>query len=320
MVRKSESVLSLSITGPVPPMGFQQSSGTMCTSGMMSLGCNPPEPPVQRPVSPMPPPAIKRVYMSPAFAEPPITATAGYERPMYYGQPCSPPPPAGLRTPSSGRQLPIRRRRDAYDGNDDDEGVRPNDYDDDDYAERSRRRRPPSLRRSRSAKDTSGAETMVTSTLSRSGSRIRMFRFEHDLSEAAPAGRPVGSRSRLEEGRCTCTCGAARSASRARMSGIRIRPRREEAEEMYVVKKRKSRRKKKHHPSSPPPPPPGIISYLRSLVGLNAEQPPAQKPGPTDSDSDDDNDYEVTKLDRAELERLCRQMNVKNAADDKDQK
>lgn len=341
MLHKSESVLSLTVSGPVPPMGFPQSGGAMCAPGMMGLGCSPSEPPEPRPASPiMAAPTTKRVYLSTTFAEPPSTVMAGYERPMYYSRPCSPPPAAGPRTASSGRQVPIRRRRDAYDY-DDEEAIRAADDDDgershrrrpasqrrvradddDDYTERSqRRRRAPSLRGSRSAKDTTGAERVVTSTMSRSGSRLRVFRFERDFSEAGPAGRAAGSRSRLDDGRCTCTCGAARTASRGRMSGIRIRPRREEAEEMYVVKKRKGRKKKKNKQPAPPPPQPGIVSYLRSLVGFDAPEDPAQKPDAADSNSGDDDDYEVTRLDRAELERLCRQMNVRSPGDDKEKK
>lgn len=96
--------------------------------------------------------------------------------------------------------------------------------------------------------------------------------------------------------------------------GVCIRPRREEFEEMYVLKKKKGS-KKKEKPAPLPPAQPGIFGYLRALVGLNTQEAPAQKSAGAGSNSDDEDDYEVTRLDRAELERLCRQMNVKISGD-----
>lgn len=337
MVHKSESVISLSISGPVPPMGFPQGGRTMCAPRMMGWSAS--DPPEPRPASPMMPPTTsKRVYMSTPLAEPP--STAAYERPMYYGRPCSPPPPAGPTRPSSDRQVPIQSakhydkgsiRTDNYDdsyaerslgstrrpslrNHNYEGGIRTDDYDDN-FAERSHgRTRTPSLRSCRSTRDTTGREIAgkVTSALSRSGSRV--LRFEHELSEASSAGRAVGSGSRSDVRRCRCRCGVARTASRGQVLGICIKPKREEVEEMYVLKKKKGS-KKKEKPASPPPAQPGIFSYLRGLVGLAAEEAPAQKSAGAGSNTDDEDDYEVTRLDRAELERLCRQMNVQISGD-----
>lgn len=353
-MHKSESALSLSVSRPLLPH-LQQRRGTVCTSEVVRIESNTTmpgrgHPPMAGP--PMTGPNMRRSYMVTSFAEPPSSfAPQGNFGPCpQYGRPYSPPPlpPPGARRSASGRRSPVRRPRRAYDDNEDDYGGgrRNGGYDDDDddfeYTERSRRQLP-SARRSRSRKDAAGP---ARSTMSRSGSRLRMLRIDREISDTGSTRRgassTAASRIQLDDaeaaGSCVCICGTSRSPSRGRMSGIYIKPRREpEAEELYVIKrirdkkKRRKKKKKKKPPPPPPPPPPpaqqpGLVGYICNLVGIANEEAPQPPPQPspqaaaTDSDTDDEEEYELRRLDRAELEKLCRQMGVTKGADEPEKK
>lgn len=352
-MRKSESALSLSVSRPLPPR-LQQRRGTVCTTEMVRVESNTTLPPMpgHGPPPPMAGHPMRRSYMVTSFAEPPsaIADRGSYGPYPRYGRPYSPPPlpPPGARRSASGRRSPVRRLRRAYDDNEDDcarrcrnRGHDDDDDDDDDdyeYAERSRRQ-VPAVRRSRSRKD---AARPAKSTMSRSGSRLRMLRIEREISDTGStkpgASSTVASRIQLDDteaaGSCVCICGSSRSPSRGRVSGIYIKSQRElDAEELYVVKRikdKKGRKKKrKKPPPTPPAPPaqqPGLMGYLCNLVGIGNEEaqpqplPPSPPPAATDSDTDDGDEYELKRLDRAELARLCRQMGVNVNADEPEKK
>ncbi|XP_077504583.1 uncharacterized protein LOC144114605 [Amblyomma americanum] len=303
--------------------------------------------PQQQSQQQQPPATIRRSYMVTSFAEPPTTMLSGYGPCSGYDRPYSPAPPPrppSIHRSSSARRSPVRRPRSAY-GYDDyyDDRRRRNcddDFGDDDYEcdERSFRRAP---QRSRSGRD---VDMGAKSPTPRSGSRLRVMRIEREISDTGSARQRTPSASRgLSRGRlgeetegadsCVCICGSARSPpSRGRLSGIYIKPRREEDEELYVIKRRRSRRKNKRKRYTPPPPPPsspsqpGLVDYLCSLVGMKtSEEAPPTPPAPppsaaTDSDTEDDADYELKRLDRAELERLCRQIDFARSANASDKK
>ncbi|XP_072142034.1 uncharacterized protein [Dermacentor andersoni] len=326
------------MTGPPmtgPPMTGPPMTGPPMTGPPMT---GPPMtgPPMTGP--PMTGPHMRRSYMVTSFAEPPstIAAPGNFGPCPQYGRPYSPPPspPPGARRSANGQRSPVRRPRRAYDEDDYDGGRRNGGCDDDDdddleYAERSRRQLS-LARRSRSQKDAVGP---AKSTMSRSGSRLRILRIEREISDTGSTRRGASSTatSRQDDaeaaGSCVCICGTSRTPprtpSRGRLSGIYIKPRREpEAEELYVIKRirDKKRRRKKKQPPPPAAPPQqrGLVGYICNLVGLaNEEAPPPQVAA---TESDDEEEYELRRLDRAELERLCRQMGVTKGADEPEKK
>ncbi|XP_070395597.1 uncharacterized protein [Dermacentor albipictus] len=349
-MHNSESALSLTVSRPLPPH-LQQRRGTVCTSEVVRVESNtmmpghglPPMagPPMTGPPMTGPPmtgPHMRRSYMVTSFAEPPstIAAPGNFGPCPQYGRPYSPPPspPLGARRSANGQRSPVRRPRRAYDEDDYDGGRRNGGCDDDDdvdleYAERSRRQLS-LARRSRSQKDGAGP---AKSAMSRSGSRLRMLRIEREISDTGATRRGASSAatSRVQDdaeaaGSCVCICGTARTPprapSRGRLSGIYIKPRREpEDEELYVIKRirdKKRRRKKKQPPA--PPQQQGLVGYICNLVGLTNEEAPPPQVAATESGTDDEEEYELRRLDRAELERLCRQMGVTKGADEPEKK
>lgn len=350
-MRKSESALSLSVGQPLPQQ-LQQRRGTICTSELIRVDSNTvlPSMPGRGP-PPMAGQPTRRSYMAPSFAEPPTADRRNYGPCPRYGRPYSPPPspPPGAQRSASGRRLRRAYDEDYYDGRC---GNRGHDDGDDDfeYTERSRRQ-VPSARRSRSRKD-AAEPARAKSTMSRSGSRLRILRIENDISDAdlAPQGASskTASRPHLDKvpvqrddtkqhhleptGSCVCICGPSRSPprrpSRGPVSGIYIKSQHEQdAEELYVIRRirdkkgKKKKRRKKPPPPPPPAPPaqPGLMGYLCNLVGIANEaqaSPPPPPPVPaTESDTDDGDEYELARLDRAELERLCLEMGIKRNAD-----
>lgn len=357
-MRKSESALSLSVSQPLPEQ-LQQRRGTICTSELIRVESNTAMPSMPgRGPPPMAGQFMRPSCMAPSFAEPRSTRR-NYGPCPRYGRPYSPPPspPPGAQRTASGRRSSVRRHRraydeDYYDGRCGNRGHDDGDDGDDDfeYAEHSRRQ-VPSARRSRSRKD--AAEPACSkSTMSRSGSRLRILRIERDISDTGLAPQGASSKTaspahldkvpvqrddvkqpHLEPaGSCVCICGPSRSPprrpSRGPVSGIYIKSQHEEdAEELYVIRRirdkkgKKKKRRKKPPPPPPPAPPaqPGLMGYLCNLVGMGNEaqtSPPPPPPVPaTDSDTDDGDEYELARLDRAELERLCLEMGIRRNAD-----
>lgn len=353
---KSESALSLSVSQPLPPR-LQQRRGTICTSELIRVDSNGALVPMRgRGPPPMAVQPMRPCCMAaPSFAEAPRTVAdpSNYGRCPWYGRPYSPPPspPPEERRLASGRRSPVHRLLRAYDEDDYDGRCGNRGYDDDyddgsEYVEPSRRP-VPSPRRPRSRKDAVGP---ATSTMRRSGSRLRILRIERDsddsdserwgaaFSTTVAPGRDrtkSASPTRLDDmaadSSCVCTCGPSRSwsrsppysPSRGRVSGIYIKSQHDQdAEELYLIKRIKDKKgnRKKRRKTPPPAPPtspaqPSFMGLLCNMAGIeNEAQPSPQPPLVPDSDTDE-NEYELMRLDSAELDKLCLQMGVKRNAD-----
>ncbi|KAL1424764.1 hypothetical protein MTO96_019909 [Rhipicephalus appendiculatus] len=162
-MRKSESALSLSVSQPLLSQ-LQQRRGTICTSELIRVESN------------------DALPSMPGCGPPPMGGTA--RATLLHAPPRSPNPPA----PS-----PIRAITDVVPDTVD-RAVLPPCYLPKGGARRAvvglRRRQVPSTRRSRSRKEAAGP---VKSTMSGSGSRLRILRIERDVDESDSAlpGAPL---------------------------------------------------------------------------------------------------------------------------------